>query len=333
MGLRFRKSINLGGGFHVNLSKSGVGYSWGVKGYRKTKTAHGATRSTISIPGTGLSYVTEQGKNVKKTSSQSSSTKKLESNYYDCQEIKNDDVKNIVSEGLEEMLASANKSLVLRNTAMWVFFISLLLGFSFPLLFLITALAGVIWIYVSSKGIIELSYTFDEEQANDVSQRFQPLDKIANSKNLWWISQTSKVKDKKYASGASSSVKRNKCSVLKKTPFPFKTEEKFVAFKSGKEMLLFLPDKLFVFHGNKIGAVNYNDVVTSVHGQKFVEDKKVPSDAKIINYTWKYVNKSGEPDKRFQNNRKLPVCYYGEMEIRSDKGINTDIVFSNINIE
>ena len=37
MGLRYRKSINLGGGFRVNFSKSGVGYSWGTKGYRVTK--------------------------------------------------------------------------------------------------------------------------------------------------------------------------------------------------------------------------------------------------------------------------------------------------------
>ncbi len=32
MGFRYRKSINLGGGFRINLSKSGIGYSWGVKG-------------------------------------------------------------------------------------------------------------------------------------------------------------------------------------------------------------------------------------------------------------------------------------------------------------
>ena len=59
MGLRFRKSINLGGGFRINLSKSGVGYSWGVKGYRVTKTASGRTRKTYSIPGTGISWVDE----------------------------------------------------------------------------------------------------------------------------------------------------------------------------------------------------------------------------------------------------------------------------------
>lgn len=59
MGFRFRKSINLGGGFRVNLSKSGVGYSWGTKGVRFTKTAKGKRRTTLSIPGTGISYVTE----------------------------------------------------------------------------------------------------------------------------------------------------------------------------------------------------------------------------------------------------------------------------------
>lgn len=31
MGIRLRKSINLGGGFLVNVSKSGVGYSWELK--------------------------------------------------------------------------------------------------------------------------------------------------------------------------------------------------------------------------------------------------------------------------------------------------------------
>lgn len=61
MGFRFRKSINLGGGFKVNLSKSGVGYSWGTKGVRYTKTAKGKTRTTLSIPGTGISHVSESG--------------------------------------------------------------------------------------------------------------------------------------------------------------------------------------------------------------------------------------------------------------------------------
>ena len=59
MGLRFRKSINLGKGVKVNLSKNGIGYSVGTKGVRISKTAKGTTRKTLTLPGTGLSYVTE----------------------------------------------------------------------------------------------------------------------------------------------------------------------------------------------------------------------------------------------------------------------------------
>lgn len=61
MGFRYRKSINLGHGFRINISKSGIGYSWGTKGARITKTARGTVRATAYIPGTGLSYVAETG--------------------------------------------------------------------------------------------------------------------------------------------------------------------------------------------------------------------------------------------------------------------------------
>lgn len=62
MGMRFRKSINLGGGARLNLSKSGIGASVGGKGFRVTKKAGGGTRTTASIPGTGISYVKDSKK-------------------------------------------------------------------------------------------------------------------------------------------------------------------------------------------------------------------------------------------------------------------------------
>ena len=69
MGWRFRKSIDILGLFKINLSKSGVGYSYGVPGYRVTKMANGRTRKTVSIPGTGVSHVSETGKAKSKTKS------------------------------------------------------------------------------------------------------------------------------------------------------------------------------------------------------------------------------------------------------------------------
>lgn len=66
MGFRFRKSINLGPA-KINLSKSGVGYSFGSKGFRVTKKATGGTRTTVSIPGSGFSYVRNSSKKSKKS--------------------------------------------------------------------------------------------------------------------------------------------------------------------------------------------------------------------------------------------------------------------------
>lgn len=65
MGWRFRKSIDILGLFRINFSKSGIGFSYGVPGYRVTKMANGRTRKTVSIPGTGVSHVSESGKSKK----------------------------------------------------------------------------------------------------------------------------------------------------------------------------------------------------------------------------------------------------------------------------
>ena len=67
MGLRFRKSINLGP-LRINLSKSGVGFSLGVKGFRVGRSAKGKNTATVSLPGTGLSYVQDlDGDSIKET--------------------------------------------------------------------------------------------------------------------------------------------------------------------------------------------------------------------------------------------------------------------------
>lgn len=61
MGFSFRKSLRLGKHGRVNVSKSGIGFSWGIPGLRFTRTAKGQDRVTMSIPGTGLRW-TKTGK-------------------------------------------------------------------------------------------------------------------------------------------------------------------------------------------------------------------------------------------------------------------------------
>ena len=55
MGWSFRKSVGLGP-FRVNVSKSGVGYSIGGRGFRVGTNAKGRRYTSFSLPGTGLSY-------------------------------------------------------------------------------------------------------------------------------------------------------------------------------------------------------------------------------------------------------------------------------------
>lgn len=65
MGLNFRKSISLGKGLRINLSKSGPSVSFGKSGFRQSINLKGQARTTVGIPGTGVYYTkTSNVKNV-----------------------------------------------------------------------------------------------------------------------------------------------------------------------------------------------------------------------------------------------------------------------------
>ena len=80
MGLRFRKSIKVGKNARINLSKSGVGFSVGTKGARVTKKAGGGTRTTLSVPGTGISYVKDSKQKSDRNSKSSNVNKDINVN-------------------------------------------------------------------------------------------------------------------------------------------------------------------------------------------------------------------------------------------------------------
>ena len=55
VGFRFGKSFRVPGGFRLNLSKKGIGGSWGLKGFRVGTGSRG-TRVSAYIPGTGIGW-------------------------------------------------------------------------------------------------------------------------------------------------------------------------------------------------------------------------------------------------------------------------------------
>jgi tetratricopeptide (TPR) repeat protein len=54
---RFRRSIRLGPGVRLNVGKTGLGVSMGVRGARRSFHSSGRETSSVGLPGTGVGYV------------------------------------------------------------------------------------------------------------------------------------------------------------------------------------------------------------------------------------------------------------------------------------
>lgn len=67
MGIRFRKSIKVAPGVRVNVGKKGVGVSIGGKGFTKSINSSGRVTTSMSVPGTGISYVSTKNMNSDKS--------------------------------------------------------------------------------------------------------------------------------------------------------------------------------------------------------------------------------------------------------------------------
>ena len=58
MALRFRRSIKIAPGVKLNINKGGISTSIGVKGAHVTYGSNGKRRTTLGIPGSGVSSTT-----------------------------------------------------------------------------------------------------------------------------------------------------------------------------------------------------------------------------------------------------------------------------------
>ena len=60
-----------------------------------------------------------------------------------------------------------------------------------------------------------------------------------------------------------------------------------------------------------------------------IEDEYSPLDSELIQYQWLHVNKDGSRDKRYVDNKQLPVYKYGKIDISSPEGIKESFLVSN----
>ena len=161
MGFRYRKSIRLGGGFRINISGSGVGYSWGVPGYRITKTANGKIRQTASIPGTGLSYSTEESiyKSARKSALK-------EEPYTDTEVIQSTDRADYKNSDFKALMKRINRVCFLNKASLIVGAIGLLafIVLHTPQRLFLTILSFIVFLYAHYIAPVNLEYDFTDEQ-------------------------------------------------------------------------------------------------------------------------------------------------------------------------
>lgn len=353
MGLRFRKSINLGGGFKINLSKSGIGYSWGTKGYRVTKTARGTTRRTYSIPGTGISWVDESGgrsRNRSRSNNRSNTRSRsntrqyqptqpaptprqnYQQNYNQAPEraIQSAEIEQF-KEAEEVTVSDALERTIRLNFIGSILLWGILLVAAHPA-FVIVPIAGIILkIVAHTAGRVNLEYSFDPEKQDEHNRRIGAWQLLAEGNKEWQVLTEQFNNNQKVHAGANSSLKRSVCKIQKGHPYYIDTNVDTIQIVlANKETLIILPDKVFFVRKRKVGMIDYSDFRISVSSVRFVESDPVPKDAQVVGQTWQYVNKNGTPDRRFKNNRQIPICLYGQVFLRSSSGLNVELQISNI---
>ena len=172
----------------------------------------------------------------------------------------------------------------------------------------------------------------DEESATKYNNRTNTWMSLNQCHKMWQITQQATVSNRKVNAGAGRNISRNGLKFSNKLPYYLKTNVTTVAIPLKKEKLILLPDKMLIIRNNNVGVVSYENLHIAVNGTRFIESEGVPRDSQVIDHTWQYVNKNGSPDRRYNNNRQLPICLYAAILVTSSEGLNVEIQCSNVTI-
>lgn len=178
-----------------------------------------------------------------------------------------------------------------------------------------------------------LFYGVDQHAEDGFKRVCHAFDSLSACAGKWHIEAGGVVSDIttwKREAGASHIVRRSPTILEYSLPRILKCNVTPPALKVGKRTIYFLPDVALIYDDSGFGAVGYDALKLSWQPSNFIESNGVPRDANIIDHTWQHPNKSGGPDRRFKDNRKLPVCRYEALHISSRSGVNELVEFSRV---
>lgn len=337
MAIYLRKSIRVGP-LRFNLSKSGVGVSAGIKGFRVGT----GPRGNYVHMGRGGIYYRATIPSSSPASSRPTAPRGPSSGRSDpiipagthapLEQIVSADPTEVTDSSSKELLEEINRKHA--RPAYWKFSagvvgIALLVALTnaasnwllWPALLIGAPLTYAVWMWDRLKKSTVLFYELDESLEPKYASMLDGLKKMADCAAAWYIDSQGKVHDSKYHAGAGSLVTRKDCRISIEEPTYVKTNVAVYCIAIGKQKLYFFPDRLFVFSPSGVGALTYTSLSITIKSTRFIEDGSPPRDAQVVDRTWRYVNKKGGPDKRFKDNREMPVCLYDEVLLSSSTGL------------
>ncbi len=171
---------------------------------------------------------------------------------------------------------------------------------------------------------MELHYDMDDKYKHVYEHFNAHFVAFTRCSRIWQYLNAQSTTDFKRNAGASKVIKRVRVKGLSgnKMPLPHFVTNVTIPWISLHNMeLYFLPERLLIKRGNTFAAVFYKNLQITGTASAFVESEMLPPDARVLEYTWQYVNKNGGPDRRFHDNRRFPICAYSEYTFRSGTGI------------
>lgn len=336
MGFYIRKSLSFGP-LRFNLSKSGIGVSAGVKGFR---VGTGPRGNYVHAGRGGLYYrATFPGGNSRTRPATPAPAPTPQPTAEPLAEIESGDALAMVDANSAALLAELNEKHKLVRSWPIVLALGLVVAgvgivASLTALLVTGLVVGLLAVpaayWDARRKTTVLFYDLEAPVLPAVENLHAAFDGLGTCARTWLIEAEGRSADLKYSAGASTTVRRKAVRLAVCPPPYFKTNVPVLCIPAGQQRLFLLPDRLLVYDSRGIGAVAYEQLQLSATQTRFVEGEGVPGDARVVDRTWRYVNKSGGPDRRFRDNPELPIALYEELSIRSSSGLNEKLQLSRV---
>lgn len=191
----------------------------------------------------------------------------------------------------------------------------------------------IIWLNREDKKRleVEINYEMDDTVRAQFVKFCDYFSEFNRSLKVWQKLHTQSNTDYKRHAGAGRLISRILVKERSSNKIPlkfFKTNVNIPYLKLKDTEFYFLPERLLIKRDRKFAAVFYKNLTITISQIKHVETENLASDVQVVEYTWRYLNKKGGPDKRFKDNRQIPICLYSEYSFKSITGVNEVIVTS-----